>query len=73
MIDKEKMEDWFYIGIFGIAMIFALISIIKLYLSINSLISIWFDDKYKPLFDAIFSIFVLTISLYFIRERIIKK
>ncbi|MBE0521356.1 MAG: hypothetical protein IBX39_03715 [Candidatus Methanoperedenaceae archaeon] len=72
MINREKMENWFYLGIFLIAMLFAFIAVINLYFSIDRLIGIWFEDRYRPIFQALFSLSVLAISLYFIRERLIK-
>ena len=72
MVNREKMENWFYFGIFLIAMLFAFIAAVNLYSSVDSLIEIWFDYKYRPIFQALFSISVLAISLYFIRERLIK-
>lgn len=72
MVNREKMEEWFYFGIFLIAMLFAFIAVIKLYSSVDSLIDIWFDYRYKPIFNAFFSLSVLAICLYFIREKLIK-
>ncbi|MFU8766468.1 MAG: hypothetical protein ACNA7I_02175 [Candidatus Methanoperedens sp.] len=72
MINREKMENWFYLGIFLIAMLFAFIAVINLYFSIDRLIGIWFEYRYRPIFQALFSLSVLAISLYFIRERLIK-
>ncbi|MDW7726692.1 MAG: hypothetical protein SCH70_06185 [Candidatus Methanoperedens sp.] len=72
MINREKMENWFYLGIFLIAMLFAFIAVINLYFSIDRLIGIWFEHRYRPIFQALFSLSVLAISLYFIRERLIK-
>ncbi len=72
MINREKMENWFYLGIFLIAMLFAFIAVINLYSSIDNLIKIWFEYRYRPIFQALFSLSVLAVSLYFIRERLIK-
>ena len=72
MVNRDKMENWFYFGIFLIAMLFAFIALVNLYSSVDSLIEIWFDYKYRPIFQALFSLSVLAISLYFIRERLIK-
>lgn len=73
MVSREKMEDYFYLGIFLIAMLFALISVVGLYSAINRLIANWFTYRYQPIFDALFSLSVLAISIYLIRERLIKK
>ncbi len=73
MTNREKLEDYFYLGIFLIAMIFAFISVIQLYVSINNLIGYWFTYRYQPLFQALFSASVLAICIYFIRERLIKR
>ncbi len=73
MVSREKLEDYFYFGIFLIAMLFALISVFQLYFSIDRLIGIWFNYKYQPVFQALFSLSVLAISIYLIRERLIKK
>ena len=72
MVNRDKMEDWFYFGIFLIAMLFAFIAVVNLYSSIDRLIDIWFDYRYRPIFQTLFSLSVLAISLYFIRERLIK-
>lgn len=72
MVNRDKMENWFYFGIFLIAMLFAFIALVNLYSSVDSLIEIWFDYKYRPIFQALFSLSVLAISLYFIRERLLK-
>lgn len=73
MGDRKKLEEYFYLGIFIIAMFFAFVSIVQLYLSVNSLIGLWLSYKYQPLFLAIFSFVVLAICIYFIKERLISK
>ena len=73
MVSREKLEDYFYLGIFLIAMLFALISVFGLYYAINTLIATWFAYKYQPIFNALFSLAVLAISIYLIRERLIKR
>lgn len=47
MVDKEKIEDYFYIGIFLIAMLFAVIAVFNLYSAINALIGNFIEYKYK--------------------------
>ena len=73
MVNREKIEDYFYLGIFLIAMLFALLSIIKVYFSIEQLIGTWSSYKYQPIFQALFGISVLAICVYLIRERLIKR
>ncbi len=73
MVDREKMENYFYLGIFLIAMLFALISVFGFYSAINRLIANWFNYRYQPIFEALFSLSVLAISIYLIRERLIKR
>ena len=73
MVDREKIEDYFYMGIFLIAMLFALIAIFNLYNAINMLIGNFIDYRYKPIYDAFFALSILAISIYFIKERLIKK
>lgn len=73
MVNREKLEDYFYLGIFLIAMLFALISVFGLYTAVNRLISTWFDYRYQPIFDALFSLSILAVSIYLIRERLIKR
>lgn len=73
MIDKEKMEGYFNFGIFIIAMIFMFIAVTSLYSSINALIGTWLDYKYRPIFDIAFSLSILIICVYLIRERLIKR
>jgi hypothetical protein len=72
MVNREKLEDYFYMGIFLIAMLFAFLSIIKVYFSIEQLIGTWFDYRYQPIFQALFGISVLGICIYLIRVRLIK-
>ncbi len=73
MVNREKIEDYFYTGIFLIAMLFALLSIIKVYFSIEQLIGAWFNYRYQPIIQALFGISVLAICIYLIRERLIKR
>ncbi len=73
MVSREKIEDYFYIGIFLITMLFALIATIRLYFSIEEIIGSWFNYKYRPVFQALFSLSVLAICIYIIRERLIRR
>jgi hypothetical protein len=73
MISRDKLEDHFYLGIFLIAMLFTLIAIFGLYTSINSLIGMWFDYRYQPIFQILFNLSILAISIYLIRERLINR
>ncbi len=73
MVSREKLEDYFYIGTFLIAMLFALLAIIKIYFSIETLIQNWFTYKYQLMFQVLYGIAVLAICVYLIRERLIKR
>lgn len=73
MVSKEKMEEYFNSGIFLIAMIFMFIAVASLYFSIGSLIGTWFDYRYRPIFDIAFSLSILIVCIYLIRERLIKR
>ena len=73
MISKEKLEDYFYTGTFLIAMLFALLAIFKIYTSIEILIQTWFSYKYQNIFQALYGVAVLSICVYLIRERLIKR
>ncbi len=73
MVNREKIDDYFYLGIFLIAMLFAFLSIIKVYFSIEQLIGTWSTYKYQPIFQVLFGISVLAICVYLIRERLIKR
>ena len=73
MVNREKMEGYFNLGIFLLAMIFATISIFSLYGAIGALMSTWLDYKYKPIFDIAFNLSVLIVCIYLIRERLIRK
>lgn len=73
MVNKEKMEEYFNNGIFLIAMLFMLVSIVSLYFSISSLIGTWLDYRYRPIFDIAFSLSILVICIYLIRERLTKR
>lgn len=72
-MDKDKMEGYFNLGIFLLAMVFAAISVFSLYGSFNNLISIWFDYKYLPIFQIAFNLAILIICIFLIRERLIKR
>lgn len=73
MVNREKIEDYFYLGIFLIAMLFAVLAIFKLYYSIDMLIGNFIDYRYKPIYDALFALSVLAICIYFIKARLINK
>ena len=73
MVNREKIEEYFSVGIFVIAMLFTLIAIFGLYTSINNLIGIWLNYRYQPIFQALYSLSILAVCIYFIRERLIKK
>ncbi len=73
MVYREKIEDLFYLGIFLIAMLFAVIAVFGLYGSINSLIGNWFNYRYQPVFSALFNLSILAVCVYLIRERLIKR
>ncbi len=73
MINREKLEDYFYLGTFLIAMLFALLSVIKIYFSIEELIRVWFIYKYQNIFQTLYGISVLAICVYLMRVRLIKR
>lgn len=73
MVSKEKMDEYFNNGIFLIAMIFMFVAVASLYFSIGSLIGTWLDYKYRPIFDITFSLSILIICIYLIREKLIKR
>lgn len=72
-MDKEKMEGYFNLGLFIVAMVLAVIAIFSLYNSFNNLIGIWFDYKYLPIFQIAFNLAILIICIFLIRERLIKR
>jgi len=73
MISREKLEDYFYLGTFLIAMLFAVMALFKIYGSIEMLIQNWFTYKYQLIFQALYGTAVLAICVYLIRERLIKR
>ena len=73
MINREKLEDYIYLGTFLIAMLFALLSVIKIYFSIEELIRVWFTYKYQNIFQTLYGISVLAICVYLMRVRLIKR
>ncbi|MFH1322500.1 MAG: hypothetical protein ABIH80_01525 [Methanobacteriota archaeon] len=73
MINREKLEDYFYLGTFLIAMLFALLAIFKIYTSIEILIGSWFTYKYQLIFQVFYGVAVLAICVFLIRERLIKR
>lgn len=73
MVSREKIEDYFYVGVFLIAMLFSFIAVYQLYFAIDRFIAIWFNYRYQPIYQALFSLSVLAISMYLIRERLIKR
>ena len=70
---KKTLEDYFHKGIFAILLFIALIAVVQLYFSVNSLLSIWLNYRYQPIFQALFSIAVLAICIYILKERLIAK
>jgi hypothetical protein len=73
MVDNGKIEEYFKFGLFIIAMIFAVISVVSLYSSVNTLIGMWFSYKYMPIFNIIFNLSILIICIFLIREKLIRK
>lgn len=73
MINREKLEDYFYLGTFLIAMLFALLAVFKIYISIDELIRVWFTPKYQNIFQALYGVAVLGICVYLIREKLMKR
>lgn len=73
MVDNEKMESYFKLGLFIIVMIFAGISVISLYSAVDALIVMWFSYKYIPIFNIIFNLAVLIVCIFLIREKLIRK
>ena len=72
-VDKEKLEGYFNFGIFLVAMVFAVISIVSIYWSTSALFGLWLDYRYQPIFQIIFNLAVLIICIYLIREILIKR
>jgi len=54
-------------------MLFALLSVIKIYFSIEELIRVWFTYKYQNIFQTLYGISVLAICVYLMRVRLIKR
>jgi threonine/homoserine/homoserine lactone efflux protein len=73
VINREKLEDYFYLGTFLIAMLFALLAVFKIYISIDELIRVWFTPKYQNIFQALYGVAVLGICVYLIREKLMKR
>ncbi|MDD5503494.1 MAG: hypothetical protein PHH26_08570 [Candidatus Thermoplasmatota archaeon] len=73
MIDKEKLEKMFSMGIVIVAMVFAVVALVRLYMAVDSLIGIWFSYRYTPIFQALFSVAVLAVSVYVIKVMMGKK
>ncbi len=73
MMDKEKIEKTFSTGILVVAMAFGVVALIRLYVSIDEFIGIWFSYRYTPIFQALFSVAVLAVSMYVIKMMVAKK
>lgn len=73
MVDREKLEDYFYKGVFLVIMVLVFISVLQLYFSVSQLIGIWFNYRYQPVFQALFSLAVIVVSIYVLREHLLKQ
>ncbi len=73
MKDREKLEEYSMKGGLLIAMVIAAIAAFQLYFSLGRLIEVWLNYKYQPIFQALYSLAVLTIALYFVNHIIVRK
>ncbi len=68
--DDGKLEHIFRKGLLLIGIILILIAVIQLFFAVNRLISIWFTYRYQPIFQALYSIGVIVLVIYFLKSYI---
>ncbi|MCD4822507.1 MAG: hypothetical protein K8R11_10675 [Methanococcoides sp.] len=70
---KLNLEYYFRLGVFGLAMIFLILSAFQLYISIDSIIYTWFEHQYVPIVKSLVNLAVLGLSVYIIRLYFVNK
>ena len=65
-----KIEDIFRKGIVVVGIIVILIAVVQLFFAVDRFISMWFTYRYQPVFQAIYSIGVIVLVVYFLRSYI---
>jgi hypothetical protein len=70
---KPSLEYYFRLGVFGLAMIFLVLSAFQLYISIESIIYTWFEHQYVPIVKSVVNLLVLALSVYIIRLYFVNK
>ena len=65
-----KIEDIFRKGIVVVGIIVILIAVVQLFFAVDRFISVWFTYRYQPVFQAIYSIGVIVLVVYFLRSYI---
>ncbi|ABE52743.1 hypothetical protein [Methanococcoides burtonii] len=71
--DKITFERYFKLGVFGLAMIFLILSAFQLYISIERIIYTWFEHQYVPIVRSFVNLAVLVLSVYIIRLYFVNK
>lgn len=70
---REDVEKIFYTGGMLIAMLVALLSVVKLYTSLDAIIALWFEPKYQPIYYALLNLAILAGTLYIIFKFLLKR
>lgn len=65
--DRSDFERYFKFGVFGLAMIFLVISAFQLYLSLDRIIYTWFEHQYIWIAKAVVNLIILGLSIYVIK------
>ncbi|HIH43962.1 MAG TPA: hypothetical protein HA257_02410 [Candidatus Methanoperedenaceae archaeon] len=70
---REDVEKIFYTGGMLIAMLVALMAVVKLYSSLDAIIAVWFESRYQPIYYALLNLGVLAVTVYIIFRFLLKK
>jgi len=70
---KLNLENYFRLGVFGLAMIFMVLSAFQLYISIEGVIYTWFEHEYVMIVKSLVNLAVLGLSVYIITLFFVNK
>jgi hypothetical protein len=70
---KLNLEYYFRLGVFGLAMIFMILSAFQLYISIEGVIYTWFENEYVLIVKSLVNLAILGLSVYIITLFFVNK
>jgi len=68
LMTKSKIEDYLRTGLFITLMLLVFVAVFQLYGSIQSIIRIWFEYEYVPIFNSIYYAAVILLGLYLMKK-----